>query len=129
MKLFGGSKPNHPLGDPKEAQRLLDALPADEVKALDEIMHWIESVAAVEGFKPEARIQLLFTLDDAAQARVRKLSKDYFATGRPSRFQENRLWTALHGFWRQTGMPTRGRSTSSSRDTRVSTPPRRCCRR
>ncbi len=103
MKLFGGSKPDHPLADPKEAQRLLDALPADEVKALDEIMHWIESVAAIEGFKPDARIQLLFTLDDAAQARVRKLSKDYFTTGRPSRYQENRLWTALHGFWRQAG--------------------------
>ena len=103
MKLFGSSKPDHPLADPKEAKRLLDALPADDVKALDEIMHWIESVAAIEGFKPDARIQLLFTLDDAAQARVRKLSKDYFTTGRPSRYQENRLWTALHGFWRQAG--------------------------
>ena len=103
MKLFGGSKPDHPLADPKEAKRLLDALPADDVKALDEIMHWIESVAAIEGFKPDARIQLLFTLDDAAQPRVRKLAKDYFTTGRPSRYQENRLWTALHGFWRQAG--------------------------
>ena len=103
MKLFGSSKPGHPLADPKEAKRLLEALPADEVKALDEVMHWMESVAAIEGFKPEARIQLLFMLDDAAQVRVRKLSKDYFAAGRPSRYQENRLWTALHGFWRQAG--------------------------
>ena len=29
MKLFGGSKPDHPLADPKEAKRLLDALPAN----------------------------------------------------------------------------------------------------
>ena len=103
MKLFGGSKPDHPLSDPKEAKRLLEALPSDEVKALDEIMHWIESVAAIEGFKPDARIQLLFALDDAAQPRVRKLAKDYFTTARLSRYQENRLWTALHGFWRQAG--------------------------
>jgi len=104
MKLFGGSKPDHPLANPKEAKRVLDALPdSDAVKALDEVMHWVESVAAAEGFKPEARIQLLFTLDDAAQPRVRKLAKDYFATGRPSRFQENRLWTALHGYWKQAG--------------------------
>ena len=102
MKLFGG-KPDHPLADPKEAKRLLDALPADDVKALDEVMHWMESVAAIEGFKPEARIQLLFTLDDAAQPRVRKLAKDYFSTGRHSRYQENRLWTALHGYWKQAG--------------------------
>jgi hypothetical protein len=102
MKLFGGSKPDHPLADPKEAKRLLEALPAnDPAKALDELMHWVESVAAVEGFKPEARIELLISLDDAAQNFLRKLSKDYFATGRPSRFHENRLWTALHGYWKQ----------------------------
>ena len=103
MKLFGGGKPDHPLADPKEAKRLLDALPADDVKALDEVMHWLESVAASEGFKPEARIQLLFTLDEATQPRVRKLAKDYFTAGRPSRYQENRLWTALHGYWKQAG--------------------------
>ena len=28
MKLFGGGKPDHPLADPKEAKRLLEALPA-----------------------------------------------------------------------------------------------------
>jgi hypothetical protein len=103
MKLFGGGKPDHPLADPKEARRLLDALPADEVKALDEVMHWVESVAVIEGFKPEVRLQLLITLDDAAQARVRKLSRDYFASARLSRYQENRLWTALHGYWKQAG--------------------------
>jgi hypothetical protein len=104
MKLFGGAKPDHPLADPKEAKRILDALPGnDPVKALDELMHWMESVAAVEGFRPEQRIQLLFALDEAAQPRARKLAKDYFAAGRPSRFQENRLWTALHGYWRQAG--------------------------
>jgi hypothetical protein len=104
MKLFGGGRPDHPLADPKEAKRVLDALPAnDPVKALDELMHWMESVAAVEGFKPEARIQLLMQIDEAAQLRVRKLAKDYFAEARPSRFQENRLWTALHGWWKQAG--------------------------
>lgn len=103
MKLFGG-KPDHPLADPKEAKRLLEALPAnDAAKALDELMHWLESVSATEGFRPEARIQLLMMLDDAAQARVRKLSRDYFGEARPSRFQENRLWTALHGYWKQAG--------------------------
>src|SRR5258705_7447958 len=103
MALFGG-KPDHPLADPKEAKRLLEALPGDDpAKALDELMHWMESVAAAEGFKPEVRVQLLLMLDDAAQPRVRKLAKDYFADARPSRFQENRLWTALHGFWKQAG--------------------------
>jgi hypothetical protein len=102
MKLFGGGKPDHPLADPKEAKRLLEALPGDDAaKAVEELMHWIESVVAAEGFRPEARIQLLLMLDDAAQPRLRKLSKDYFGASRPSRFQENRLWTALHGYCKQ----------------------------
>ena len=104
MKLFGGGKPDHPLADPKEAKRLLEALPADDpVKAVDELLHWLESVSATEGFKLEARIHLLFLLDDTAQVRLRKLARDYFAASRPSRFQENRLWTALHSYWKQAG--------------------------
>jgi len=102
MNLFGGGKPDHPLADPKEAKRLIDALPGnDAVKAVEELMHWIESVVAADGFRPEARIQLLLMLDDAAQPRLRKLAKDYFGSSRPSRFQENRMWTVLHGYWKQ----------------------------
>jgi hypothetical protein len=58
-------------------------------------------VVAAEGFKPEARIQLLLMLDESAQPRLRKLAKEYFAASRPSRFQENRLWTVLHGYCKQ----------------------------
>jgi hypothetical protein len=101
MRLFG-AKPDHPLADPKEAKRVLDALPADDaVKALDELTHWLESVVAVEGFRPDLRLQLLMMLDEAAQPRVRKLAREYFGSARPSRFQENRLWTVLHGYWKQ----------------------------
>jgi len=103
VKLFGGGKPDHPFADPKEARRLLEALPGDDAKALEELTHWLESVAAAEGFKPEARIRTLFMLDEAAQPRLRKLAREYFTSARPSRFQENRLWTALHGYWKQAG--------------------------
>jgi hypothetical protein len=101
MALFGG-KPAHPLADQKEAKRILEALPPnDPYKALDELAHWHESVATAEGFKPDARLQLLFLLDDNAQPRLRKLAAEYVAAARPSRFQENRVWTAMHAYWRQ----------------------------
>ncbi len=104
MKLFGGGKADHPMADPKEARRILGALPADDLfKALDELAHWHESVAAAEGFKIEARIQLLLAIDEAAQPRLRKLAREYLAATRPSRYQENRLWNAIHGYWRQAG--------------------------
>ena len=131
MKLFGGGKPDHPMADPKEAKRLLDALPAkDPVKALEELTHWLESVAAAEGFKPEAAHPAAAELDDAAQPRLRKLVEATTSrASRPSRFQENRLWTALHGYWRQAGLRLRAlRSTCSCRARRAPKRPRRCCR-
>ena len=104
-QLFGGGKPDHPMADPREARRILGELPAqDSCKALEELAHWHESVWAAEGFRLEQRIQLLLAIDDAAQPRVRKLAKEYFAATRPSRFQENRLWTHVHEYWRQAGV-------------------------
>src|SRR5690349_11467144 len=103
MKLFG-SRPDPPLPNPKEANRLPEAWPADApAKGPDERRHWAESGAAAEGFKPDAKTQLLVMLDAPAQPFLRKLSKDYFASARLSRFHENRLWNAMHGYWKQVG--------------------------
>ena len=103
IKLFGGGA-DHPMRNPKEAKRILDALPADDVKALEELSHWLESVSSVDGFKPPERAALLISVDDAAQPRQRKLSRDYTATARPSKYLENRLWTQLHEYWKQAAL-------------------------
>lgn len=105
LKLFGGGRPDHPMADPREARRILEQLPAqDPFKALEELAHWHESIGAAEGFRADSRAALLFAVDDAAQPRVRRLAKDYFAAQRPSRVQENRLWTHCHEYWRQAGV-------------------------
>jgi hypothetical protein len=105
LKLFGGGKPDHPMADAREAKRILEQLPAhDPFKALEELAHWQESIGAAAGFRLDSRLALLFAIDDAAQPRVRKLAKDYFAAARPSRFQENRLWMHCHEYWRQAGI-------------------------
>ncbi len=102
--LFGGAKPDHPMADPAEARRILEALPArDPFKALEELSHWMESVAAAEGFRPLERVQRLLLVDEAAQPRVRRLARDYLAATRPSRYMENRLWSAIHEYHRQAG--------------------------
>ena len=105
IKLFGSARPDHPMADPKEAKRILEELPAqDPIKALEELGHWHESVSQAEGFRPEQRIRLLLQVDDAAQGRVKKITRDYLSPARLSRVQENRLWTAAHGYWRQAGL-------------------------
>ena len=54
MALFGGSKPDHPMADLKQAKVLIAELPAnDAAKALEEITFWLDSVSAVQGL-PDA---------------------------------------------------------------------------
>ena len=105
IKLFGRGGADHPMADAREARRMLDALPAqDPCKALEELAEWHESVSQSEGFRPEQRIERLLWIDDAAQARVVRLARDYLAQARPTRFQENRMWLAAHGYWREAGL-------------------------
>lgn len=105
IKLFGSTGPDHPMADARAARRILGELPAqDHCKALEELREWHESVSLADGFKPAQRIERLLWIDDAAQGRVTKLAVDYLAQARPSRFQENRWWSAAHGYWREAGL-------------------------
>src|SRR5689334_3444606 len=101
LKLFG-SKPDHPMAGLREARNIVQtASGQDGFKALEELSHWMDSVRGVDGFKPDHRAQLLILIDDAAQPHLRKLQRDYLSTVRLSRFQEQRLWNALHGYYKQ----------------------------
>jgi len=104
MKLFGGAKPDHPMADRKEARRLLDQLPAQDLKAAEELAHWHESASTAQGFKPEERAQRIAMIDETGQLRLKKLERDYLAAARnarASRAQENLVWTRIHEYWRQ----------------------------
>src|SRR5207302_787523 len=88
-----------------------EALPAEDLKALEELAHWLESVSVAEGFKPAERAALVCAVDEAAAPRLRKVAREYCGTARPSRYQENRMWTQLHEYWKQAGLalyPTGG---------------------
>ena len=105
MKLFGAGKPDHPMAERKDAARLLGELPPHDLKALEELAHWHDSVGAAEGFKPEERLHRLTAIDEAAQPRLRKLARDYVTATRAggSRAQENLLWMRIHEYWRHAG--------------------------
>lgn len=109
ISLFGSKKPDHPMADIKEARKILGELPAnDAFKCADELTHWLQSVMAEEGFKPDYRAQLVQLLDEAAQVPLRKLGRDYIASPRLAKFQEIRLWKAIHEYWRQAALAYAG---------------------
>lgn len=105
MKLFGGGKPHHPMADATEARTIVDAIPgSDPFKALEDLNHWLESVRAWQGFTHDHRAQLVLMMDEAAQGHLRKLQRDYLASPRLSKVQENRLWAAIRESYRRSAI-------------------------
>ncbi len=104
LNWIGGGKVDHPMADAKQARQIVAELPAsDAARALQEVTELLESINATEGFKLERRLDNIDLLDGAAKNHQRKLSQDYLAMPRQQKFQENKLWTAVSGFWRALG--------------------------
>jgi hypothetical protein len=103
IKWLGG-KVDHPMSDAGQARQVIDGLPAnDAAKALEEITYWLDSINQTGEFKLNQRFENIDLLDSAARNHLRKLSQDYLEMPRQLKFQENRLWNGIFGFWRQLG--------------------------
>jgi hypothetical protein len=103
LKWLGG-KVDHPMAEAKQARQIVDELPpGDAAKALEEITYWVETINQTGGFRLDRRFENLDLLDGAAKIPVRKLSQDYLSMPRQLKFQENRLWNTVFGFWKQLG--------------------------
>ncbi len=104
MALFGGGKPDHPMADIKNAKTLIADLPAnDSIKALEEVIYWLDSIMREDGFKVDYRFQLFDALDQAAKNHPRKIAQDYLATDRQEKYRESKLWNTSFEFWRTLG--------------------------
>src|SRR5438477_12311410 len=51
-----------------------------------------------------ASTQIVQMVDDAAQLHLRKLQREYVSSQRPSKFLENRLWSVIREWHRQSGL-------------------------
>jgi hypothetical protein len=92
------------MAEAKQARLLIAELPAnDAAKALQEITEWLESLNQTEGFKVDRRFENVDLLDSAAKNHQRKLSQDYLSMARQQKFQENKLWNSVSGFWKALG--------------------------
>ena len=99
LNLFS-SRPEHPLGDPKELKRTLSELPIDNsFKAVDEVCGWFESLRAAQDFKVDHLFDVIRQLDEAAQVHIRRLSRDYLNAPRLSKSEERRLWAMCYNYW------------------------------
>lgn len=103
LGFLTGGKVDHPMADIKQAREIVAELPADPLKALDDITGWLDSLRDTRAFKADRLFENIDLLDGAAKNYQRRLAQDYFATSRQQKFQENRLWTGSHAFWKALG--------------------------
>ena len=99
MNLFS-SRPEHPLGEPRELKRALAELPLDNAfKAVDEIQGWFESLRHAEGFRVDHLFDVVRQLDESGVHHVRRLTRDYLLSPRLSKSEERRLWSMCFNYW------------------------------
>lgn len=96
--IFEG-KPDHPMSDVKEAQKLLADLPKNNAfKALDEVASWLTSVKDASGFRPETRAEIIMLLDETGQPLYANLLREYLGAPHLQDFQGLRQWQGMHDF-------------------------------
>jgi hypothetical protein len=100
LGFLTGSKVDHPMADIKQVREIVADLPSDPLKALTDITGWLDSLRDTRAFRIDRLFENIDLLDGAAKNYQRKLAQDYFATSRQQKFQESRLWTGSHAFWK-----------------------------
>ena len=99
LNLFS-SRPDHPLGDPKELKRVLAELPLDNAfKSVDEVYGWFESLQAIGEFRLDQYFDVVRQLDEAGQQHIRRLAREYLVAPRLSKSEERRLWSICYNYW------------------------------
>jgi len=98
---FNTGKVDHALSEAAESRRVIQDLPKDPLKAVGEILFWLDSINTTDGFRLERRFELVNEFDLAAKLHIRKLAQQYFEE-RDQKFHENRIWTAQTEYWRLT---------------------------
>jgi hypothetical protein len=103
LKVFSRGRAAHPLLDEKERVRVLQDIAALEShRALGELSRWLRSVTGDDGMRDESRAEIVSALHAAGRVPVRMLAREYLATARLTKQQEEHLWGGIHGFYAAT---------------------------
>jgi len=99
LKVFGRGAAAHPLADDKERNRVLREVGGlESPRALAELARWLRSTAGDTNLRPEKKAGIVRTLEAAGRVPMRMLAREYLATPRLSKAQEEHLWGSIHGF-------------------------------
>ncbi len=100
FKVFE-KKPDHPLADADEAERLIASLPdKDPRAALEDIQTWLGSLADFEGFACDDRLARVKRLDETARKHAGVLFSAFLEHAHRRDRGERQREETLHAYWR-----------------------------
>ena len=102
-----GKKADHPMYNVEAARKLLEELPADPAKALEEITSWLDTVGTAEGFALDDRIGVIKLLDETGQALEPQVLSAYLHGEGLKEHDRLKLWQTLAEFWERVAAANR----------------------
>jgi hypothetical protein len=99
LNWLTGKKPDHPMYNVAEAQKLLADLPVEAGKALEEIAASLHGITATEGFALVDRIGVVKLLDETGQEHEKNALADFLRGAALKEHERRRLWEVLLEFW------------------------------
>ena len=94
-----GSKPDHPMHSIAAAKTLLDDLPQDPGKALEEVASWLNTLARTEGFRLADRVGIVELLDETGQPFEQHLVDLYLNSSNLKEYERVHAWQSALEFW------------------------------
>ncbi|MCZ7563640.1 MAG: hypothetical protein M5U08_07345 [Burkholderiales bacterium] len=99
LKVFGLGAATHPLVDERERSRVLREVSGLEShRAVEELARWLRSTAIDADLRADKKAGIVRSLEAAGRVPMHMLAREYLATPRLSKLQEEHLWGGIHGF-------------------------------
>jgi hypothetical protein len=92
-------KPDHPMHNIEEAERLLTGLSDDPLKALEEVAAWLTTLTQAAGFRLATRFAVMRLVDETGQPIERDVNRLYLTPGALTEFERLQLWKIALQFW------------------------------
>jgi hypothetical protein len=100
LDLFTDHRLPHPLANDKELKKELASLAGcDDLKIVDEIGGWLESIANSENFPLLPLYDAIREIDEYAQPHLRRLTRHYVEIPKASGEEERRVWKIGLHYW------------------------------
>jgi len=93
-----GKKADHPMYNVEAARRILDDLPEDDAKALEQISENLETITATPDFALADRIAVVKLVDEAGQVKEAGLLKRYLRSAALKEIERRTVWQGLTDF-------------------------------